>query len=328
MADGRDDGRISDIMRSEGRDKYRLLARRGVPTFLLLDGEHADGPAPSTRTDGRALAARAGKIYRQMPPAEREAWPGGIALALQTLADDAFFPPVTAPGDANADHDEVFRALAAGRYARVVNFHATPRKLSGQVERQLSRLARNFAPVSHEDLKNLADGEAWPHERPGVILNFFDGFRDNFDVAAPILDRLGLTGWFFLISGWISTPPEDQRAFANDRLGGLPYDEHEIPADDRLALSPEEVFALADRGHVIASHTRTHPVTPDDLTPAALAQETAGSKEELASISGAPVRALAWHEGMSLGVNPPADAALRDAGYDLLFANHAVQRVR
>ena len=111
----------------------------------------------------------------------------------------------------------------------------------------------------------------------------------------------------------------------------LPYDEGDVPEDGRLALSPEEISDLARRGHVIASHTQSHttasPSFAPDLSPEALAREVAGSKQTLEDIAGEPVRAFAWREGTPLGSDGRAYAALADAGYELLFANHAVQRI-
>jgi peptidoglycan/xylan/chitin deacetylase (PgdA/CDA1 family) len=214
---------------------------------------------------------------------------------------------------------------------RAVNFHATPERLAGPLEEQLSRLAAAFAPVSYGDLVRLVEIGEWRHDRPGVILNFFDGFRDNFGVVAPILDRLGMVGWFFVVSGWITTPPEDQRSFARRHMIDLPYHEEDLPADGRIALSPEELRDLAERGHVVASHTRTHmsasPGASPSLSPAVLEREAAASKRDLEEIVGHPVGALAWLEGAALGANAAADEAVTRAGYGLLFANHAVQRV-
>ena len=327
---------ISDIMRTPGDEKWRILATRGAATFLMLDGGPANSPDRPLGYEGgdaapaAALAAAAGDIYGGLLPADRDAWPGGVALALQMLAEQSFFPPVGPPAEhrkADEGLPETFRALAEGRYVRVVNFHATPRSMSGDLERQLSRLAENFAPVSQDDLFGLVVRGEWPHDRPGVILSFFDGYRDNYDVAAPMLDRLGLTGWFFLVSGWVSARPGDQRAFAADNDIALsPYED--LPADHRLALSPGEVRDLADRGHVIASHTRTHLEDVADLDRETLYREAAGSREDLEKISGARVRAIAWYAGVALGDDDRVAAATRHAGYDLLFANHAVQRVR
>ena len=328
MDDGRRDEPIADVIGTRGRKKWRVLAAKGAPAYLLLDGGDVGTPSRSPRSEeGAALAAAAGEIYQKLSAAERDRWPGGTALALLVLAERSFFPPVRPP-NAGDGEDSRFRALTEGRYVRVVNFHATPRELSGRLEERLTLLARHFRPTTYKDLMGLVDRGEWPYEKPGVVLNFFDGFRDNYEVAAPVLDRLGLVGWFFLVSNWISTPPERQLRFADRHFIDLPYDEGGLSTDSRLVLSPEDVRDLADRGHVIASHTRTHSNASPDLGPEDLARETAGSRRELEDISGAPVRALAWSEGVSLGQNARADGALRDAGYDLLFANHAIQRVR
>jgi peptidoglycan/xylan/chitin deacetylase (PgdA/CDA1 family) len=330
--EGRDQP-IADIMRVPGPEKWQVLADKGAPTFLLLEDGVAGGPASPARPDaeGAALGALAEEVYRGLSRAERDAWPGGVALALQMLADRSFFPPAVSPVGARHEEGGVFRALAEGRYVRVVNFHATPRRVAGGFEEQMTKLAENFAPVSHDDLMGLVARGEWPHDRPGVVISFFDGFRDNYEVAATTLDRLGLIGWFFLISGWISSRPEDQRAFADSHLMNLPCDDRDLPHDGRLALSPEEIEHLARRGHVIASHTHDHttvsPAFDPDLSPEALAREVAGSKKILESLAGGPVRALAWREGTPLGADRRADAALATAGYELLFANHAVQQI-
>lgn len=326
----RNDGPIADIMRVPGQEKLRVLAEKGAPTFLLLDGA-ATGVPSLPDAEGAALGALAEDLYRGLSRAERDAWPGGVALALQMLADRSFFRTTAPTAGARYGGDGVFRALAEGRYVRVVNCHATPRRLAGAFEEQVSRLAESFAPVSYDDLIGLVARGDWPHDRPGVLLNFFDGFTDNHEVAAPILDRHGLIGWFFPISGWISSRPKDQRAFADTHLMNLPYDENELSKGDRLALSPEEIEDLARRGHVIASHTQSHatasPGFDPDLSPGALAREIDGSKRTLEEFAGRPVRALAWREGTPLGADRRADEALSSAGYELLFANHAVQQV-
>ncbi len=54
-----------------------------------------------------------------------------------------------------------------------------------------------------------------------------------------------------------------------------------------------------------------------------------GSRQDLERLlDGRRVRAFAWREGSPLDLDARADLALREAGYELLFANHVVQRIR
>jgi peptidoglycan/xylan/chitin deacetylase (PgdA/CDA1 family) len=332
---GRDKRRSAGEERIEGsgaagEPRWQKLARRGVPTFLLLENAGGNAARRSRQdAEGEALGALAEEIDGGLPSVGRP-WPGGIALTLERLAARRFLPASAPPGRYDGPAGELFRAFADGRYVRAVNFHATPRRVAGRLEAQLSRLAEWFAPVSFEDLRGLVRGE-WPHDRPGVIVSFFDGSRDNFEVAAPILERVGLIGWFFVVSGWVATPPEDQHSFAVRHSIQLPRDGRNWPADGRLALSPGEVGALAEQGHVVASHTRHHatasPEFAPDLSPEPLEREVAGSRRELERMAGREVRALAWREGTSLGTNARADQALSNADYEFLFTNHAVQQV-
>jgi len=310
--------------------RWQKLARRGVPTFLLLKGADENAaPRSHPKAEGEALGALAEEIDRGLPSIGRP-WPGGVALTLESLAARRFLPASAPPRRYDGPTGGLFRAFAEGRYVRAINFHTTPRRLAGRLEEQLTQLGERFAPVSFEGLRGLVRGE-WPHDRPGLIVNFFDVSRDNFEVAVPILERVGLIGWFFVVSGWVSTPPEDQCSFAARHHIQLPPDGLGRPADGRLALSADELGALAERGHVVASHTHHHttasPEFAPDMSPAALDREVAGSRRVLERLSGRDVRVLAWREGTSLGADARADEALRSSGYEFLFTNHAVQQI-
>jgi peptidoglycan/xylan/chitin deacetylase (PgdA/CDA1 family) len=93
----------------------------------------------------------------------------------------------------------------------------------------------------------------------------------------------------------------------------------------------DELGALTERGQVVASHTHHHTTASSefapDMSPAALDREVVGSTRVLERLSGRDVRAFAWREGTSLGADARADEALRSAGYEFLFTNHAVQQI-
>src|ERR671912_2300263 len=95
-----------------GEPRWQKLARRGVPTFLLL--ENAGGNAARrSRPDaeGEALGALAEEIEGGLPSVGRP-WPGGVALTLEKLAARRFLPASTPVGRYDGPAGELFRAFA------------------------------------------------------------------------------------------------------------------------------------------------------------------------------------------------------------------------
>src|SRR5262249_348286 len=72
---------------------------------------------------------------------------------------------------------------------------------------------RHYEPVTLDDLAAFVRGErAMP--RRCVAVTFDDGFADNFEIAAPILNRAGIKAAFYITVGCIEpvrlpwfTPP-------------------------------------------------------------------------------------------------------------------------
>jgi peptidoglycan/xylan/chitin deacetylase (PgdA/CDA1 family) len=72
----------------------------------------------------------------------------------------------------------------------------------GQLERQLAFVKRWFRPVGIEDiLGHVGDGRPLP--RNPLLVTFDDGYRDNHDVALPILLRHGVQATFFIATDFI-----------------------------------------------------------------------------------------------------------------------------
>lgn len=219
--------------------------------------------------------------------------------------------------------DKTAEGLARDGVVRVVNYHNTPASLASVYEREFSALAANFSPVNEDDLARYLSTGRWDKEKPGVIPAFYNGYRNNYDVALPLLEKHGLTGWFFAVSGYSSCPSSEQLAYGSQRTLATMKDEY---ADGRYALSWDELRSL-DKAHVVASHTRNHTrVSLEDRT--RVQDEIVGSQEDFRRELGHPVRSFAWLFGGRYGENPIADTAVDAAGYELLFSNLNVQRLR
>lgn len=214
------------------------------------------------------------------------------------------------------------RGLAGEQTLTAINFHNTPRRRFDEYDRQFALIAEHFAPTREDDLAHYLATGRWPTSRPGIVLAFYNGYRNNFDVAYPLLEKHGLVGWFLAASGYVSCPSADQLEFGRTRTLRTMKDEY---PDGRYALNWDECRML-DRNHVVGSHTRNHTrVSLDDT--AALEEEIVGSQADFTRELGHPVRSFAWLFGGAYGENPLADVHVDRAGYEFLFSNYKVQRL-
>jgi hypothetical protein len=111
---------------------------------------------------------------------------------------------------------------------------------------------------------------------PSLTITFDDGYRGNATTAAPILERHGLRGCFFVTTQFIGT-------------NYVPWWDRDLNIET-MWMTWDQVRALRDAGHEIGSHTETHV----DLG-------TVGCDEARREIQGANER-LKKELGLSLGL--------------------------
>ncbi len=217
---------------------------------------------------------------------------------------------------------EIEQLLRTAPKVLAINFHNTPRHRVQEYDAQLRLVAEHFSPAREDDLVAYLSTGHWPNSKPGIIIALYNGYRNNYDVFLPLLEKYGLVGWFLAVSGYASCPPEQQAEFASQRnLRTIPNEY----ASGRYALSWDELREI-DRGHVVGSHTQNHTrVSLDDN--AGLRSEIVGSQDDFERELGHKVRAFAWLFGGAYGDNPAADQFVDEAGYEFLLSNFKVQRL-
>jgi peptidoglycan/xylan/chitin deacetylase (PgdA/CDA1 family) len=154
----------------------------------------------------------------------------------------------------------------------------------------------NVVPLA-ELVETLHAGQA-PHR--ALAITFDDGYRDNFQHAAPILEKLGLPATFFVVSRWIGTsivPFWDR-----DRGVQFPW------------MTWEHLRDLRRRGFSIGAHTRTH-VDLGSVSGEDAQQEIAGARDDLEQALGTPVRTFAYPFGGREHLTEANRARVKAAGF-------------
>jgi peptidoglycan/xylan/chitin deacetylase (PgdA/CDA1 family) len=168
-----------------------------------------------------------------------------------------------------------------------------PGPLAGRYKLEPDAFAAHLAAVAATglEIRPLDAGESAPQ----VTLTFDDGGASAL-LAAEALERRGWRGQFFITTGRIGTP-------------GF--------------LSVDELRELDGRGHLIGSHSHTHPTYMGRLTREELDGEWTQSRAVIGEILGSPPRTASVPGGF---LSDAVIAAAAAAGYELLFTSEPSAR--
>jgi peptidoglycan/xylan/chitin deacetylase (PgdA/CDA1 family) len=220
--------------------------------------------------------------------------------------------------------EEFAHALETKPPLRAVNFHSTPRTRTSEYREQLKKWGKRFSAVTEDDLdRYLATGE-WQNPKPGLIIALYDASRNGYDAILPLIEEAGLIGWYFILTGFVAAPPAAQLAYAVAHDIAVQAAEY---VDGRQALSWSELREIEKRGHVVASHARSH-VSLRELDDSARESEVMGSQLDMKNYLGHKVRSFVSYGGPAYGDHPPSDSLIDKAGYQFVFSNLKIQRLR
>lgn len=190
--------------------------------------------------------------------------------------------------------------------AVVVAFHrvqdtATPEGLTVSVsmfERYCRFFRRHFRVVPLRDLvERLERGQTFNRE---LAITFDDGYLDNYENAAPVLEKLSLPATFFIVTEWIGTD-----AFPWwDRAAGVRHP----------WMNWDQVRSLHGRGFDIGAHTRTH-VDLGLVDESEACEEIVGARRELERQLGAAVELFAYPYGQRDNLADSNRELVRGAGF-------------
>lgn len=203
-------------------------------------------------------------------------------------------------------------------FVQAVTYHDTPDGASINLRRQLEWYSENFVNCDLSDLRDLITLGVWKHNKPGLIISFDDGLRSNFDVALPLLEKYGFTGWFMIPAGFVDSESCGQIDFALRNLIDFCSESY----NERIALSWEEVHEIDRRGHVVTCHSMNHIRLSDELTHSDLEFEIRASKDMLESQVGHAIDAFTWVGGEEWAYGRKAYEMTLAAKYALAFCTN------
>jgi peptidoglycan/xylan/chitin deacetylase (PgdA/CDA1 family) len=170
---------------------------------------------------------------------------------------------------------------------------------SATFEQYCEFFAANFKVVPLSEQVNAGNAAARLGGTLSITLD--DGYRDNFEVAAPILRRLGLPATFFVVSGFIETQTV------------APWDRH-LSQPPRW-MDWDQVRSLISQGFEIGGHTDSHiDLGTADAETARMELEV--SKRKLHEQLGRPVQLFAYPFGGRKNINDQSRELVRQAGFN------------
>jgi peptidoglycan/xylan/chitin deacetylase (PgdA/CDA1 family) len=140
-----------------------------------------------------------------------------------------------------------------------------------------------------------------------LSITFDDGYRDNYEVAAPILERLGLPATFFITSDFINSET-------------VPFWDRELPFQPGW-MTWDQVRDLVARGFTIGGHTMNH-IDMGSVDPDTVRKELVESKARIEREIGRPVELFAYPFGGEKNINDVSLQLVKDSGFECCMSCH------
>lgn len=188
------------------------------------------------------------------------------------------------------------------RFIRAVNYHEVRDDQVDLFEQHLKYLRANYDNIDLAALDSFFDTGNLPGARPGLIISFDDGYRSHSEIVAPILEKHGFTGWFFVAVDEMNLAAHSPDVYSN-------------------GMDEAQMTAL-DKRHQIGSHTQTHRRLNRDVPRAEMEAEILGSREHLGAILGREVNLFCWVGGEEESYSKEAADLIRK-GYRYAFMTNS-----
>lgn len=119
--------------------------------------------------------------------------------------------------------------------------------------KMLTEMSKTVTFIRIEDAVRMIIERQCP-SMPLVAFTFDDGFMDDYDVFAPILEEFGVNALFFINPNYVEGNDEYIQNF----------DDNVVMTPDKRPMRWNQICELSKRGHIIGAHTMDHYMVNSD----------------------------------------------------------------
>tara|TARA_B100001113_G_scaffold343930_1_gene331751 strand:+ start:827 stop:1687 length:861 start_codon:yes stop_codon:yes gene_type:complete len=214
----------------------------------------------------------------------------------------------------------VYKLFYKKKFIRAINYHSISEKNIENFKQQLKYYKKYYNNVSMDDLNRFLITGVWDNLKPGIILTFDDGLKNDYKIIKPLIEEYGFTGWFFIPAGFIDCIDNKQYDFAIKN--NIIYKDHKKDNSTRLAMSWNEVKELS-KEHIIACHTFSHHRMNEDDSYEVLENEIINSKRLIENKIGKDINVFGWVGGEEKHYTKNASMVIEKAGYRYSFMTNS-----
>lgn len=178
---------------------------------------------------------------------------------------------------------------------RILNYHDVPAEDLDRFAAQLRWLSKSYSFVTPKQFSAMLLGseEIKGHN---LMISFDDGFSSNRAVAEEVLDGMGISAIFFIVSDFVGiNNNQEAREFISENIYYALKTEA-LP-DNWGNMGWKDLEFLLDKGHTIGAHTMTHKKLSSLTTEEDLKKEIIESADVLGKRLGTEVEHFAFPFG-------------------------------
>ncbi|MHA9739158.1 polysaccharide deacetylase family protein [Robinsoniella peoriensis] len=212
--------------------------------------------------------------------------------------------------------DRTCYLLKSGGYQRTLHYHNTPAFYGSLYEEQLKYVADHYVSCNLDYLDRKLLPDTFEREfKKSMVIGLFDGYRNNYEVMYPLLEKYGLTAWYLLVSDFLNTPVDRQEKMLEPYHMQYVIGEYK---DGRYAMSWEEAKE-AGKTHVIVNHTATHYFMKPDTDEKRVCYEIDHAHRLIEEKTGVCPEVFSALGGADYHMNHMISRKLREKGYRYMF---------